>query len=169
MISCGDTTNENQQLSGFEALSGPYLGQEPPGMEPEIFMPGLVTTYWSETYIAFLDEARVCVYSTITDEGQKTFYTYEKDGRWTPPQRAPFEELQGHPNYTGGPEGRKIYFSTGRPTQEGDTRQDDNTWAIEWTGEGWAEPYPLPAPANSDYGEAYPSVTHDGTVYFFSW
>ncbi len=157
------------QATGFESLSGPYLGQESPGDEPQLFMPGVITTHWSETYIAFLDDARVCVYSMITDKGLETLYTYEKDGRWTPPQRAPFEELQGHPNYTTGPEGRKIYFHSGRPTHPGDTRPDDNTWAIEWTGTGWEEPYPLPAPANSDYGEAYPSVTSDGTVYFFSW
>jgi len=168
-ITCTDSPPGNRPIAGFEALSGPYLGQEPPGTVPQLFMPGLITTHWSDTYIAFLNEARVCVYSTITDEGQRTYYTYEKNGRWTPPQRAPFEELQGHPNYTGGPKGRKIYFHSGRPTHAGDTRQDDNTWAIEWTGDGWAEPYPLPAPANSDYGEAYPSVTDDGTVYFFSW
>jgi tetratricopeptide (TPR) repeat protein len=132
-------------------------------------MPGLITTHWSEAYIAFLNDATVCVYSMITDSGLETFYTYEKDGRWTTPKRAPFEELQGHPNYTTGPHGRKVYFHSGRPTHPGDTREDDNPWAIEWTGTGWAEPYPLPPPASSEYGEAYPTVTLDGTIYFFSW
>ena len=169
LISCTDPPTNEPTASGFEALSGPYLGQKPPGEEPQIFLPGLISTHSSETYIAFLDDASACAFSTITDEGQKTFYTYEENGSWTKPQRAPFEELQGHPNYTTGPEGRRIYFHSGRPTHTDDTRQDDNVWAIEWTGEGWAEPYVLPKPPNSDYGEAYPTISVQGTVYFFSW
>jgi tetratricopeptide (TPR) repeat protein len=169
LISCAVEPATDEPATVFETLSGPYLGQEPPGDQPQLFMPGLITTHWSETDIAFLDDARVCVYAMITDKGLETLYTFEKDGRWTSPQRAPFEELQGHPNFTTGPFGRKIYFHSGRPTHPEDERPDDNTWAIEWTGAGWAEPQPLPAPANSDYGEAYPSVSSDGTVYFFSW
>ena len=157
------------QKDDFSVLNGPYLGQTPPGTEPEIFAPGLITTHHSQSYIAFLNEARVCVYSAGTKKGHETFYTYEKDGHWTAPQRAPFEELQGHPNYTTGPYGRKVYFHSGRPTHQDDARQDDNIWTIEWTGSGWAEPEVLPPPANSDYGEAYPSATTDGTVYFFTW
>ncbi|MGD8538682.1 MAG: tetratricopeptide repeat protein, partial [Candidatus Aminicenantes bacterium] len=153
----------------FSRLEGPYLGQTPPGAEPEIFAPGLITTHYSQSYIAFLNDARVCVYSTSTEKGHETYYTYEKNGRWTKPQRAPFEELEGHPNYTTGPYGRKVYFHSGRPTHPDDTREDDNIWTIEWTGSGWAEPQVLPAPASSDYGEAYPSATTDGTVYFFTW
>jgi hypothetical protein len=160
---------EKQEATAFESLSGPYLGQKPPGKEPEIFAPGLITTHYSQSYIAFLNGARVCVYSAGTEKGHETFYTYEKNGHWTAPQRAPFEELQGHPNYTTGPLGRKVYFHSGRPTHPDDTQEDDNIWTIEWTGSGWTEPEALPVPANSDYGEAYPSAAADGTVYFFTW
>lgn len=159
----------NAQQDDFPVLKGPYLGQKPPGKIPEIFAPGLITTHYSQSYIAFLNEARVCVYSATTEKGHETFYTYEKNGCWTRPQKAPFEELQGHPNYTTGPLGRKVYFHSGNPTYPNDTRYDDNIWTIEWTGSGWAEPKALPAPANSDYGEAYPSAAADGSVYFFTW
>ncbi len=151
------------------ALTGPYLGQKPPSTEPEIFAPGLITTHYSQSYIAFLNDGRVCVFSESTEKGHETYYTYEKDRHWTKPQRAPFEELQGHPNYTSGPLGRKVYYHSGNPTHPDDDRPDDNIWTIEWTGSGWAEPEVLPEPANSEYGEAYPSATVDGTVYFFTW
>jgi len=150
-------------------LNGPYIGQKPPGKTPEIFAPGIITTHYSQSYIVFLNKALVCVYSAGTERGHETYYTFEKKGHWTTPQRAPFEELQGHPNYTTGPLGRKVFFHSGRPTHPDDTREDDNIWTIEWTGSGWAEPEPLPAPANSEYCEAYPSATIDGTVYFFTW
>lgn len=153
----------------FLALKGPYLGQKPPGLIPEIFAPGLISTNLSQSYIAFLDGARVCVFSVSTDRGHETYYTYERDGRWTKPERAPFEELQGHPNYTTGPLGRRVYYHSGNPTHAEDTRLDDNIWTIQWTGSGWAEPEALPEPVNSEYGEAYPSAAGDGTVYFFTW
>ena len=126
------------QKDDFSVLKGPYLGQTPPGTTPKIFAPGLITTHYSQSYIAFLNEARVCVYSVGTDKGHETYYTYEKNGQWTTPQRAPFEELQGHPNYTTGPHGRRVYFHSGRPTHPDDTREDDNIWTIEWTGSDWA-------------------------------
>jgi len=153
----------------FTRLAGPYLGQPPPGINPVIFAPGLISTHYDQSYIAFLQEARVCVFSTGTEKGHETYYTFEKDGHWTKPQRAPFEELQGHPNYTTGPLGQKVYFHSGNLTHPGDTLEDDNIWTIEWSGSGWTEPVSLPEPANSEYGEAYPSATADGTVYFFTW
>ena len=159
----------HSQQSDFPEMTGPYLGQNLPGTEPVIFAPGLISTHYDQSYIAFLQEARVCVFSAGTDRGHETYYTYEKDGQWTKPQRAPFEELQGHPNYTTGPLGVKVYFHSGRPTHPKDTLEDDNIWTIEWTGSGWAEPVSLPDPANSQYGEAYPSAATDGTVYFFTW
>ena len=168
-LACAGNPPEQPGAASIESLSGPYLGQKPPGKTPEIFAPGIISTHYSQSYIAFLNEARVCVYSASTEKGHETYYTYEKNGFWTAPQRAPFEELQGHPNYTTGPLGRKVYFHSGRPTHPDDTRQDDNIWTIEWTGSGWAEPEALPAPANSEYGEAYPSAAADGTVYFFTW
>ena len=59
----------HSQQEDFPVLKGPYLGQTPPGIEPEIFAPGLISTYYSQSYIAFLDEARVCVYSASTEKG----------------------------------------------------------------------------------------------------
>ena len=153
----------------FPILNGPYLGQKPPGKTPEIFAPGIISTHYSQSYIAFLNGARVCVFSTSTERGHETYYTYEKDGCWTKPERAPFEELEGHPNYTTGPWGRRVYYHSGNPTHADDTVLDDNIWSIEWTGSEWEDPEALPEPANSEYGEAYPSATADGTVYFFTW
>ena len=41
---CGERPKEQQKTSAFESLSGPYLGQTPPGLEPEVFAPGLIST-----------------------------------------------------------------------------------------------------------------------------
>ncbi len=74
-LSCVEDSQDN-----FPVLKGPYLGQPLPGMTPEIFAPGLITTHYSQSFSAFLHEARVCVYSASTEKGHETFYTYEKNG-----------------------------------------------------------------------------------------
>ena len=34
--------------SDFPVLKGPYLGQKPPGMTPEVFAPGIISTEHKE-------------------------------------------------------------------------------------------------------------------------
>ena len=38
----------NPKNGEFPVLKGPYLGQKPPGMKPEIFAQGIITTDKSE-------------------------------------------------------------------------------------------------------------------------
>ncbi len=158
----------DQDASGFESLAGPYLGQEPPGSEPKLFLPGLVSTADLEGCVAFLDEAKVLVFFS-SERG--TLYTYEKDGKWISPRKAPFQNTHGSgmTDFTAGPDGRTLFFQSSRPTSPEDTKRDGNIWTVEWTGSGWTEPLPLPPPANSDQiSELYPSVSQDGSVYFFT-
>jgi len=147
-------------------LKGPYLGQTPPSAEPQLFMPGLVSTPGLDICIAFLKGGTVCVFS---NDENKIYFTHEKDGRWTKPEKAPFPDEQGKTQYTAGPDDRTLYFQSTRPTNPNDKRRDCNAWAVEWTGSGWTEPYPLPEPANTEeYHEIYPSMTSKGTLYYFS-
>jgi tetratricopeptide (TPR) repeat protein len=147
-------------------LKGPYLGQTPPRAEPQLFMPGLVSTHGLDICIAFLKRGKVCVFS---NDENKIYFTHEKDGRWTKPEKAPFPDEQGKTQYTAGPDDRTLYFQSTRPTNPNDKRRDCNTWAVEWTGSGWTEPYLLPEPANTEeYHEIYPSMTSKRTLYYFS-
>lgn len=147
------------------ALKGPYLGQKLPEDEPELFMPGLVSTHDFDGCIAFLDDAKVCLFqSTI----RGVYYTYEKDGVWTIPQKAPFQNQRGATDCTVLPDGRTLIFQSSRLTSPEDTKRDANAWVVEWTGSGWTKAHLLPSPPNSEKGEGYPSMSSDGTMFFFS-
>ena len=168
MSSCATTEEDAREVTGFEALTGPYLGQKPPGSEPELFLPGLVSTHDMEGCVAFLDEGKVLLFF---GNQRGTLYTYENDGKWISPQKAPFQNTYGSgiTDFTVGPDGRTVYFQSGRPTTPEDARRDANIWTVEWTGSGWTEPLPLPPPANNDdNSELYPAVSEDGSVYFFT-
>jgi hypothetical protein len=46
VASCTQQQNKEAAAAepGFPELTGPYLGLEPPGMEPKLFAPGIVNT-----------------------------------------------------------------------------------------------------------------------------
>jgi hypothetical protein len=164
LFSCNGTPSEIRQSTGFEALSGPYFGQESPGAVPRLFMPGLVSTHDLEGCVGFLDGGKVLVFYKALEGLQ---YTYEKNGRWTPPERAPFQN-QGITDFTAGPDGKTLYFQSDRPVRPDDETDDTNTWAVEWTGSSWTDPHLLPPPANTDSNESFPSLTDDGSLYIFT-
>jgi len=165
VTSCNTTTDDNQQVKVFEALSGPYLGQESPGETPQLFMPGIVTTNDRDGCISFLNNGKLCVFGN--DETGMQF-TYEKDGSWTKPEHAPWAYPQGVQDNTSGGDDKNLFFQTRDLTGPEDTVRDYNIWSIEWTGQGWTKPVLLPSKVNTDKTEAYPTVTKDGTIYFFT-
>ena len=152
------------QKNDFPVLKGPYLGQEPPGKNPELFLPGLITTLDVEYCISYLDQGRVCVFGR-NDMGIN--YTYIKDGRWTDPQKMQLEPQLWEWKHNAGPDDRTLYFMSRRLTDFKDDKEEVNIYKMEWTGIGWTEREMLSCPPNSiAYHEIYPSVTADGTIYF---
>jgi hypothetical protein len=82
------------QKSYLPELTGPYLGQKPPGLIPEIFAPGIVSTEkaW-EAAISFSPDGKE-VFFTRREDIQRTenriMYSEFSDGKWTKPSLAPF-------------------------------------------------------------------------------
>ena len=156
---------KNSSANGLQALSGPYMSQTPSGKGPELFLPGLITTEDYERCIAFLENGRMCVYLSMN---KGVLYTREVDGRWTTPQKALWQDGLELADFSGGPDGKTIYFQSRRFTGPTDTENESNIWAVEWTGPEWGDPHPLPHPPNSEaFHEPYPTATSDGTVFFF--
>ena len=52
------------QQSNFPTLKGPYLGQKPPGNEPELFAPGILTDIYREHSA-----------TKFTPDGEEVFWT----------------------------------------------------------------------------------------------
>ena len=154
------------QKDDFPVFSGSYLGQSPPDSKPQLFMPGLISTNYIDNCIGFLREGRICVFS-IWEKG--TYYMYEKDGRWTQPEKVSWQNEQGTTDFTAAPDGNTVYFQSSRLTSLDDNERETNIWKVEWIEEGWTEPFLLPPPTNTEeFSEAYPSAAPDGSVYYFT-
>lgn len=69
-----------------DKLEGPYLGQTPPGMTPEVFAPGVISTPGWEYGVVFAPDMKELywVREIHTDTGpEQQFVMYEqKDGTW---------------------------------------------------------------------------------------
>ncbi len=164
--SCSEPVAEDS----FPRLTGDYFGQVPPGTEPELFAPGLISSGLIDRDLVMTPDGNE-IYFTISTPGyaiSTIVETHRVDDVWSKPEVASFCT---NPAWTAGepsisPDGQKFYFISNRPDNTGEEPDDSNIWAMDRVGDGWGEPYNLGAPINTDAQEFYPSTTSDGTLYF---
>lgn len=75
------------QQSDLPKLSGPYLGQEPPGTTPEIFAPGFISTPDNNEFCASFSPDGTEFYF---NRNMKIMVCSLKDGQWSLPEPASF-------------------------------------------------------------------------------
>ena len=152
-------------------LSGPYLGQTPPGPEPEVFAPGLVSTGWSDRDLIISPDGTEIYFGMLDRAGVFVRCTRLVDGRWTEPVIPSFATDPTLPvlEMSLTADGRTIMFLSTLPI-EGETRRpgwaNQNIFACDRDGDGWGEPYPIAGAVNTTDNEYYPSLTDDGTLYY---
>jgi Tol biopolymer transport system component len=152
------------------ALSGLYLGQEPPGLEGELFAPGVLSTGMDELNAVFLPGGKE-VFFSLHRRGMDFVLVHmqEVDGRWTEPEIAPFSGEYSDVDPAVSPDGKRIYYCSNRPRSgSGAPENNFDIWYVEKTASGWSEPVNAGAPINTDADEFYPSFTKEGTIYFQS-
>jgi Tol biopolymer transport system component len=167
--------NTCYRQSDFPILKGPYLGQKPPGLKPEVFAPGIISGSDHEGCAEFTKNGTLFLFQRLPHtEASPTdipvFIMELKDGKWTELRPAPFESPYLDWDYHFTPNGRILYFTSKRPAIiEGKSSLNPNIWMTEITPDGWTQPRLLPYPINTaESSEQTPSVTREGTLYFFS-
>jgi len=156
----------------YPELRGPYLGQAPPGMEPALFAPGVVSTGFYERDLAVTSDGAEIFYGLVFGGHVTIMHTRLANGVWTEPEIAPFARdlscFYFEPALS--PDGKRLYFlctraPAGQEPKRGWAHQ--NIWAVDRGGDGsWGEPYIVGPPVSTDAEEYFPSVTRDGTIYF---
>ena len=160
-------------LKDFPVLTGPYLGQKPPGLVPEMFAPGIVSTGNHEhSSPVFTPDLKEIYWSTVLREngkfvGRPTYFMKMINGVWNKPEIPIFSK-----NFTTcenpfiSPDGEKIYFAVGKtPIPE-----EFTFYFVNRVGDGWSEPVKLNGleiKANDDGFS--PSVSKNGTIYYSSF
>jgi glyoxylase-like metal-dependent hydrolase (beta-lactamase superfamily II) len=124
-------------------LRGPYLGQEPPGLTPRIFAPGIVSSAGNlEFSLAVSPDGKEIYFTRRRDPGGQNVLMVcrlEADG-WRAPVEAEFAKgfPSNEPHIT--PDGRRLYFGCNR-IRPGAERPEYAIWVVERSPDGaWGEP-----------------------------
>jgi Tol biopolymer transport system component len=148
---------------------GVYLGLEPPGLEPEVFAPGIVSLEEGKEYnITVSPDLQEIVFTRRTPRGgdDRLWTSRLEGGRLTVPVLAPFgtDGLETDACFT--PDGKRLVFNSARPLPAGKAGSRVlSVWVVERTDGGWGEPRFLDSPLN-DLQPVYFSFAEDGTLYF---
>jgi hypothetical protein len=152
-------------------LTGDYVGQTPPGAEPQLFAPGFISTGLYERDVAMTADGNEFYFGLLSRSYATIVVTKRVNGEWTPPELASFStdpdfrDLEAHIT----PDGGRLLFLSTRPRPKREYKpgwENQDIWAVDRTPDDWARPYNLGLPVSSDAPEYFPSVTRDGTIYF---
>ncbi len=165
IANCDDKGSNPQEPDGpvitFTNLTGPYLGQDPPGMSPVIFAPGTVSNQSPVHSSAIFSPDGNEVYWTVMNEPDPMQIVFMKqvDGLWTEPQTAPFSGSSDDANPFFSANGDTLYFKSYRGG-------GNSLWKTVREGDGWSAPGNLGSPFRSSGLGWQASITKEGTIYF---
>lgn len=157
------------QQKDFSKLTGPYLGQKPPGMVPELFAPGIISTGGHEGCGFFSPDGNEFYFHKGFAGRVAIVYMKQKNGKWTSPQVASFSGKYGdaepHLSY----DGQKLVFSSNRPLDgRGEPLNTTKIWMVERNGSEWGEARPFGYGVDMKNRELHPAFSETNDLYFCS-
>ncbi len=168
LISCN--MSETEKEDSFPILSGKYMGQEEPNLQPEIFAPNIVSTGMTEINACFSPDYKEFFYSIILPNGQFVIMSMSYiNNKWTEPEVADFsgEYSEADPFITS--DGKWLYYVSKKPVDSTKIiKADWDIWRLEKINGVWSNPERLGSEINSDADDIYPTLTRNGTLYFSS-
>ncbi|MEE4219347.1 MAG: hypothetical protein V2I48_17175 [Xanthomonadales bacterium] len=152
-------------MTAAMAQAGPYLDQPPPGDEPALFAPGIVSDGLNNRDMAITPDGKEIYWSNnMRDFGISVILVSRRgeDG-WSQPEVASFSRDPAYVYYEPAlsPDGSRFFFVA---SEVGDEFND--IWVMDRKGDAWGKPRKLDAPINTPGKEYFPSITNDGTLYF---
>lgn len=146
------------------------MGQEPPGLVPQVFEPSIISTGFDELNSVFSPDGREFYFCVRNFLGAVSIFQMIMEGEhWSQPKLLSFASRYGDIDVTMSPDGSKILFCSRRPLPGSDEpREDYDFWMAEREGKTWGAPIHLGEEINSDSHDFYPMMTESGAIYFSS-
>lgn len=152
----------NARDTDVSELTGPYFGQNPPGVEPELFAPEiLVKSRQAHSNIVFSADGTEAYWCD-----DYLLFSRLEDGRWSTPEPVPFSKEGSDDAPFISPDGGRLFFTSKRPTSPADTTNKENVWVVDIYENGWSEPRLLPPMVNNFFFHWQISVDLKGDLYF---
>lgn len=147
------------------AQGADYLGQPPPGDEPVLFAPGIVSDGLANRDMAITPDGSEMYWTTHMRDFELTviLFSQRTENGWTEPEVAPFSKDPAYVYYEPAisPDGEQFFFVASAAGED-----ENDIWVMDRDGNGWGPARKLGPPVNGPGKEYFPSVTRDGTLYF---
>lgn len=149
-------------------LHGSYLGMKPPGMLPELFAPGIVSSHhYDHSAAIFSANGKHVFWSPVyTSRGDFILSMQETVDGWSTPNVFPFSPIGGttmYPTLSG--DGSTLFFTSDRALPGQESGQEMNIWRSERQDNEWSEPVLVGFPGGNEYGL---SIADNGTLVFMA-
>ena len=162
VLSCSERTSE--EPNQFPVLRNKYLGQRPPGTTPEIFAPGIISTHKEHGSVTFSPDGNEFYFTRHDWMNRQATIMVSKyeDKHWTEPRAVSFSGRFWDDSPVFSPDGKRLYFHSGRPEQGFDRVK---LWYVQSFERGFGEPQKMVSPVNPGSGASF---SKEGTLYFTS-
>jgi hypothetical protein len=149
---------------------GDYLGQDPPGFKPKIFVPQIFSRQKPEWVCdCVFSPCRNELYFTVFDQKKKNcqiMCTKRVNNIWTKPEPVPFNSQHNNLNLCISTDGYRIFFKSWRPLPGHTTTEKHSfIWFVHRTKGGWSNPQPV-AYDHVFLPAGHPSISYNGNLYF---
>lgn len=159
----------NQPEYTEKEINKPYLDQKTPGLIPEVFAPGIISTRSTEFGIAFSPSGDEIYFGRQSGSSPTAIYvTKNVEGEWTEAEKLPFSGNDFDMDPFLSCDGTKLFFGSMRSNGNPYARGCD-IWYAEKTEDGsWSEVINAGELINTNDNENHPSVACNGNLYFHS-
>lgn len=154
-------------MSLAEAAEKTYMQQEPPGLTPKIFAPGIISLDdRCEHSITFTLDCNECYFTVSAADWSASwiFMTEYRNSQWTKPQKVSFSNDRSlSPSIS--PDGKRLFFSSNRGT---DGKQA--IWQCTCGADNkWSEPVEMDRQISSTSNEWSAHLSNLGNMFVCSW
>lgn len=166
LTSCLSNHNKNNKP---DVIQGDYFGQILPGDTAKLFAPNTICTGMNERDFAISPDGNEIFFCREVGNFKYTtiFYTQRINNIWTTPEvfeyctNPIYKYVEPHLSL----DGKKLFFISNMPIDSTSVGNED-IWVSTKTYNKWSIPQNIGSPVNTKSKEFFPSITHDGTIYY---
>jgi hypothetical protein len=166
-VDAGGKAGEKEKPK-VRTMSGPYLGETPPGRTPKVFARGVISVNGTiEHSLSLSPKGDELFFARGSGWPNTKIMHMKKHGdEWSLPELASFLKGGWGTQPVFSPDGRYLYFSgsLGKPDIE-----HYSLWRVKKEGDGWSEPENVVDKGGKPFMEFHPSVARDYSIYFLYW
>lgn len=157
---------QEEKNTATKALQSPYFGLVPTET-PQLLAPEIISTSLTEYNGTFSRDGTEFFYtSEAGGKGHIVYTILDSTNQWTTPQIASFSGKYSEYDPLFSPDGASLYFSSERPVNDSESRNQTHVWKVDRMIDGWAEPQLIRLSQQGDY---FSSVTVQGDLYYNIW